>query len=233
MIATANTPGPSAPEPNGEQAKAGYVELTVSDTGHGMDEATRERIFEPFFTTKEKGKGTGLGLSIVYGVVRQSGGRITVDTAPGCGATFRILLPRVDAAEAQVNLSKDSAPHRGTETILLVEDQAEVRRFTAACLRSYGYRVLEASNGEEALRLYRETAHPIQITVTDVVMPGMTGVDLSKKLQSLSPDAKVLFVSGYADSVILRHGVLDSDIAFLQKPYSPSALIGKIREILG
>ena len=232
-IATANVPDTAAPEPSREEAQAGYVELTVSDTGDGMDEATRERIFEPFFTTKEKGKGTGLGLSIVYGVVRQSGGRITVDTEPGCGATFRIILPRVEPAEGRLKLSKDSAPRRGTETILLVEDQAEVRRFAAACLRSYGYRVLEASNGEEALRLYRETTEPIQVTVTDVVMPGMTGVDLSKKLRALQPDAKVLFVSGYADSVILRHGVLDSDIAFLQKPYSPSALIGKIRDILG
>jgi len=232
-IATANILAAAGPEPGGEEAKAGYVELTVSDTGHGMDEATRERIFEPFFTTKEKGKGTGLGLSIVYGVVRQSGGRITVDTEPGRGAAFRILLPRVEPAEARVKLAKDSAPARGTETILLVEDQGEVRQFAAACLRSYGYRVLEASNGEEALRLYRESAERIQITVTDVVMPGMTGMDLSKKLQSLSPDAKVLFVSGYADSVILRHGVLDSDIAFLQKPYSPAALLGKIRELLG
>jgi CheY-like chemotaxis protein len=139
----------------------------------------------------------------------------------------------VEPAEARVKLAKDSAPARGTETILLVEDQGEVRQFAATCLRSYGYRVLEASNGEEALRLYRESAERIQITVTDVVMPGMTGVDLSKKLQSLSPDTKVLFVSGYADSVILRHGVLDSDIAFLQKPYSPAALLGKIRELLG
>ena len=232
-IATANVLDTAPLEPNGEEARAGYVELMVSDTGHGMDEATRQRIFEPFFTTKERGKGTGLGLSIVYGIVRQSGGHITIDTEPGRGATFRITLPRVEPAEARAKLSKDSDPPRGTETILLVEDQAEVRRFAAACLRSYGYQVLEASNGEEALRLYRETSKPIQITVTDVVMPGMTGVDLSKKLRSLSPGAKVLFVSGYADSVILRHGVLDSNIAFLQKPYSPSALIGKIREILG
>ncbi len=232
-ISTANAPDPAAPELSGEEAKAGYVELMVSDTGHGMDAATRERIFEPFFTTKEQGKGTGLGLSIVYGIVRQSNGGITVDTEPGRGATFRIVLPRVEPAEGQISVSKHPAPPRGTETILLVEDQAEVRRFAAACLRSYGYRVLEASNGEEALHLYRETAEPIQITVTDVVMPGMTGVDLSKKLQALSPDAKVLFVSGYADSVILRHGVLDSGIAFLQKPYSPSALIGKIRQVLG
>jgi PAS domain S-box-containing protein len=232
-ITTANALDPAAPGLSGEEARADYVELKVSDTGSGMDEATRQRIFEPFFTTKEKGKGTGLGLSIVYGVVRQSGGHITVDTEPGRGATFRILLPRVEAAAGQASLSKASDPPRGTETILLVEDQPEVRRFAATCLRSYGYRVLEASNGEEALRLYRETSGPIQITVTDVVMPGMTGVDLSKKLQSLSPSAKVLFVSGYADSVILRHGVLDSNIPFLQKPYSPSALIQKIREVLG
>jgi PAS domain S-box-containing protein len=210
-----------------------YVAVSVRDTGHGMDLETQRRAFEPFFTTKQKGKGTGLGLSIVYGVVKHNGGRIAIESEPGRGTTFRILFPRVEVPAERVEKAAQLSPSGGGETILLVEDQVEVRRFASTSLRSFGYRVIEASNGDEALRLHRAASAPIDLVLTDVIMPGITGVELSHRLQTLNPGLKIILVSGYADSVILRHGVLESGIAFLQKPYSAAALAVKIREVLG
>jgi PAS domain S-box-containing protein len=210
-----------------------YVMLAVSDTGHGMSEATQQRIFEPFFTTKEQGKGTGLGLATVYGIVRQSEGHIKVESVYSKGTTFRIYLPRVEHAPREENVNGAVPVLEGNETILLVEDEAEVRRLAASSLRTYGYRVMEAADAEEALRLYGAAREPMDVLLTDVVMPGMTGVELSKRLLSMSPGLKVIFVSGYADSVILRHGALDTGASLLQKPYSPAALAAKVRETLG
>jgi len=215
-----------------EQRPGRYVTLIVSDTGHGMDEATKRQIFEPFFTTKEHGKGTGLGLSIVYGIVSQSGGWIAVDSAEEKGTTFRIHFPRVEQPAGAGEEPPDSAAPGGTETILLVEDETEVRRFAALSLRTFGYRVIEASSGEEALRLCRDHTEPIDLLLTDVVMPGMTGVELSKQLHSLNPGVKVVFVSGYADRTILRHGVLDAGVSLLQKPYTPTVLAAEVRKAL-
>jgi CheY-like chemotaxis protein len=197
-----------------------------------MDEATQRQMFEPFFTTKEHGKGTGLGLSIVYGIVSQSGGWIAVDSAEDRGTTFRIHFPRVERPAVAAEAAPDSPVPGGTETILLVEDETEVRRFAALSLRNLGYQVIEASSGEEALRLYQDHTEPINLLLTDVVMPGMTGVELAKQLQSLDSGVKVIFASGYADSTILRHGVLDAGVSLLQKPYTPSVLAGEVRKAL-
>jgi PAS domain S-box-containing protein len=208
------------------------VTVAVTDTGEGMDEATQGRVFEPFFTTKGVGKGTGLGLSTVYGIVNQSGGRIVVRSESGKGTTFVIHLPRsTRPAEAEVN--RESSPAvGGKETILVVEDQPEVRVFACESLKEYGYRVLEAADAEEALRLAAPLGEPIDVLFTDVVMPGMNGVELSKRLLSLRPEVKVIFASGYADSVMLRHGVADTGAALISKPYGPVALATKIREVL-
>lgn len=235
-IETANASNVTADMPfagNDVEVRPGdYVTLSVSDTGHGMSQATQERIFEPFFTTKEQGKGTGLGLATVYGIVRQSEGHILIESALGKGTTFRIYLPRVERSVPAENAPEAVPSLAGTETILLVEDETEVRRLAASSLRSYGYHVVEAADAEEALRLYDTCKGTADILLTDVVMPGMTGVELSKRLLSLSPNLKVIFVSGYADSVMLRHGVLDTGVSLLQKPYSPADLAAKVRETL-
>ena len=219
---------------NDASAPAGpCVTLTVSDTGEGMDEATERRIFEPFFTTKGVGKGTGLGLSTVYGIVSQSGGRITVRSEIGKGTTFVIHLPRTNRIAEAKGEPAISPAGRGHETILVVEDQPEVRGFACRSLDAYGYRVLEAGDAEEALKLAAAFEEPIDVLLTDVVMPGMNGVELSKRLLLLRPGVKVIFASGYADSVMLHHGVADSGAAFLPKPYGPGTLATKIREVLG
>jgi len=208
-----------------------WVTLTISDNGDGMDEATQRRIFEPFFTTKGVGKGTGLGLSSVYGIVNQSGGRIDLRSEVGRGTTFVIHLPRTNRTP-QIEEPAVSPAGTGHETILVVEDQAEVRDLTCRSLKAYGYRIVEAADAEEALRLVASIQEPIDLLLTDVVMPGMNGVELSKRLLSLQPGLKVIFASGYADSVMLHHGVTDSGAAFLPKPYGPRSLASKIREVL-
>jgi len=210
-----------------------YVMLSVSDTGMGMTPEVREQAFEPFFTTKEKGKGTGLGLSTVYGIVKQSGGYIWVYSAPGQGTAVKIYLPRVEE-EADALLrrgSPDSIP-RGSETVLVVEDEPSVRTLAAHILRDQGYRVLEAGEGEEALRVAQEHLAEIHLLLTDVVMPRMGGKELADRLKTLRPRVKVLFVSGFPDDAIAQHGILAPSIAFLQKPFSPATLAQKVREVL-
>lgn len=210
-----------------------HVVLTVTDTGCGMDQATRARIFEPFFTTKEVGKGTGLGLATVYGVVQQSGGSIDVESEPGHGATFRIYLPRADKKPSVVEpRPKTTETRGGNETVLLVEDEAPVRSMARQILQMNSYNVLEASSGPEALRMSEECTGPIHLMVTDVVMPQLSGRQLAERLAPLRPDMKVLYMSGHADDDVVRHRVLEPGMPFLQKPFTPVGLASKVREVL-
>ena len=197
-----------------------------------MDEETVSHIFEPFFTTKEHGKGTGLGLSTCYGIIKQNGGNIWVYSEQGHGTSFKIYLPREFGETTRSIVIKNNSP-KGTETILVVEDEPKVRQVTSNILRDKGYTIYEAANGEEALSLAeKDISWNIHLLITDVVMPRMSGKELSEHFEIVNPDIKVLFVSGYTDNSIVHHGVLEPGIAFLQKPFSPAALIRKVREVL-
>jgi two-component system cell cycle sensor histidine kinase/response regulator CckA len=208
-----------------------YVMVAVSDNGQGMDRATQSRIFEPFFTTKAKGKGTGLGLSTVYGIVKQSGGYIWVYSEPGVGTTFKVYLPRVDA---EVASPEPPVPGHGavTETILVVEDQEAGREMIAEILGAEGYRILAAGDGSEAQELVRRSPERIDLLLTDVVMPRMSGNDLARALAAQHPEMRVLYMSGYTSDVISHHGVLDEGVMFLQKPFTPAALSKRVRQAL-
>jgi two-component system cell cycle sensor histidine kinase/response regulator CckA len=210
------------------------VLLRVSDTGVGMDEAMKARIFEPFFTTKGPGAGTGLGLATVFGIVEQSGGSIRVMSEPGRGATFEVYLPQSNEPE------KPSPPtpeltlmESGSETILLVEDNDQVRQLIHRILEKNGYQVLGASSPQEALALFERHRDSIHLLLTDVVMPLMSGRQLAEKLLDSRRELKVLYMSGYTEDVALRHGIVESSVAFLQKPVTPHALLRKLREVLG
>jgi CheY-like chemotaxis protein len=210
-----------------------YVMLSVSDTGVGMTPEVMERLFEPFFSTKEKDKGTGLGLSTVYGIVKQSGGDVWVHSEPGKGATFKIYLPRADGPLDEVG-EKASGDKllRGRGTILLVEDEEDLRNLAAIILERQGYRVLSAPNGNEALVLCEQHKDPIHLMLTDVVMPGMNGRELAKRLESSHPETKVLYMSGYTDHAIVMHGVLVEGVHYIQKPFTVDALAKKVSEVL-
>jgi CheY-like chemotaxis protein len=207
------------------------VELRLTDTGVGMTESEREQLFDPFFTTKAG--GTGLGLATVYGVVEQSGGTIEVDSSPGMGSSFHICLPRAGvAAEPPQAPRLHAEPERGDETILLVEDETVVRQLVAEILENAGYTVLPAADGPSALELLRRHSDPINLLLTDVVMPGMSGPEVAAAVTSMRPGTEVLYMSGYTDSAIGHHGVLEPGIAFLQKPFSADDLTRKVRSLL-
>jgi PAS domain S-box-containing protein len=210
-----------------------YVLLTISDTGSGMTPDVAARVFEPFFTTKEVGKGTGLGLSVVHGIVEQCGGHVDVYTEPGIGTAFKVYLPAVRRAAEHADARREPGEEKyGTETVLLVEDDAAVRKFAVLSLQQYGYHVLEASNGPEGLYMLNTRGGKLDLLITDVVMPGMSGRQLAEAVEARFPDIKVLYMSGYTDDAIVKHGVLESEIQFLNKPFTHDGLVRKVREVL-
>jgi CheY-like chemotaxis protein len=210
-----------------------YVVLTVSDTGCGISLEIQSRIFDPFFTTKEKGKGTGLGLAMVYGIVKQSGGYVWVYSEVGHGAAFKIYLPAVEQrVENSEPPTASLEKFEGTETILLVEDETNVRELISQYLRDMGHTVVEASDGAEALEVAHRYRKPLHMLVTDMVMPKMSGRELADRLLEQYPQLKVLFISGYTSDTAARHGILEGEMAFLQKPFGLRDLARKIREVL-
>ncbi|NIV55500.1 MAG: response regulator, partial [Gemmatimonadetes bacterium] len=214
-----------------------YVVLAVTDTGQGMSEEVQAHIFEPFFTTKELGKGTGLGLSTVYGIVKQSGGYVWVESQVGSGTSFRVFLPRAEAP-ARVGAPSDEARTGstalpdGSETVLLVEDEPAVRALVKKILEQRGYTVLEARGGHGAIGISETHAGPIDLLLTDVVMPEMSGRELAERLLPDRPNTRVLFISGYTEDAVVHHGIQNTRINFLEKPFSPGALVRKVREVL-
>jgi CheY-like chemotaxis protein len=206
--------------------------ITVSDTGVGMDRRTLERMFDPFFTTKELGRGTGLGLATVYGIVKQHGGHIWAESEPGEGTTFRLAFPRSSARPEPGMTPVRRGEVKGAETVLVAEDQDEVRAMVREMLRIHGYSVLEAPDGESALRLAISHAGPIDLLVTDVIMTGIDGKELYQRLRDIRPNVAVLFMSGYPADVIGRRGLLDAEVHFIQKPFVLVDFMGKVRDVL-
>jgi len=223
--------GPCAAR-HGEIKPGSYLLLAVSDTGHGLTPEAQEHLFEPFFTTKTMGRGTGLGLSTVYGIVKQSGGYIHVYSEPDEGATFKIYLPQVDEEPESPPADGSDELQGGTETILVVEDQREVRRMAVRMLQRLGYAVLEASDGAAALRLLSDGADQVHLVLTDVVMPGVSGQELVDRLRNAGKDFQVIFMSGYTDDVIVHRGVLEPSNDFIEKPFSMYQLSAKVRQVL-
>jgi signal transduction histidine kinase/CheY-like chemotaxis protein len=214
-------------------AKPGqYILLAVSDTGAGMDQATQARLFEPFFTTKGTGKGTGLGLSTVFGIVKQSGGSVEVYSEPGRGTSVKVYLPRIDQPVSLDTEAEQLRVQRGSETILLVEDDEMVRTLVRETLQREGYRILDAPGPIDAKRIADQHKGVIQLMITDVVMPKISGRDLADQLLKRRPDMKVLYMSGYTDNAVLNNGILSKEVAFLQKPFTPATLTHKVREVL-
>jgi CheY-like chemotaxis protein len=213
-----------------------YALITVADTGIGMDGATREKIFEPFFTTKELGRGTGLGLAMVYGIIRQHGGQIECASEPGKGTTFRIRLPLTPTKEEGVTTRRSSsataALPRGSETILVVEDDKAVRTLSRIVLETFGYAVIEAVDGEEAIALYRKHRDTIRLVLCDVIMPKKSGAEVHKAIVREAPDARFLFMSGYPADIVRRQDILKEGTGHISKPITPSTLLHKVREAL-
>lgn len=209
-----------------------YILIAISDTGIGMDEETQRRIFEPFFTTKEVGKGTGLGLSIVYGIVKQHGGYITVESKPGKGATFRIYLPVIKSKVEEGKTATVPACLNGTETILVAEDEKEVRSLARALLEEAGYKVIEASDGYDAINKFLENKKEIRLLLLDVIMPVKNGKETFEEIRKIQPDVKTLFMSGYSESIISKRMLIEEGFCFISKPFSQATLLKKVREIL-
>jgi PAS domain S-box-containing protein len=210
-----------------------YVMLAVSDTGCGMDGDTQKHIFEPFFTTKEQGKGTGLGLSTVYGIIKQSGGHIWLYSEPAQGTVFKVYLPIAAETQADATVAPvRAALPRGTETILIVEDEPQIRNLAFDCLVYYGYDVLSSANGVEALELMERLKRPVDLVLTDVVMPKLSGRELSERIRAIQPTAKVLFMSGYTNDSVVNHGILDGASWFIQKPFTLDSLVRRVRQVL-
>jgi CheY-like chemotaxis protein len=224
----------NAPLTNPAAVPGRYVVLKVTDTGHGMTDEVKRRLFEPFFTTKPPGKGTGLGLATSHTIVQQSGGHIEIESAVGRGSTFKVFFPRVaDSLPVAVPPTATGPLPRGAETLLIVEDEHGLRKMASRILQAQGYEVLLAANGLEALQVVNQHAGaPIQLVVTDVVMPQMGGMAMAQWLKATDPGLKILFTSGYTDEAVARHGVLDNGTAFLPKPYTPAILANKVRAML-
>lgn len=209
-----------------------HAVLIVSDTGMGMDEKTRQRIFEPFFTTKDVGKGTGLGLSIVYGIIRQHDGNINVYSEQGIGTTFKIYLPLIKAGVEERKLAETVSPARGMETVLLAEDDPDVKKLIKDALVKYGYTVMEAADGEEAVKVFMDNRDKVDILVFDIIMPKMKGDEAYKEIVKIRPEIKVIFISGYTEEIIYSKGVLEKGLSVVSKPVSPHEILTKIREVL-
>jgi CheY-like chemotaxis protein len=224
-------PGPRPPA-DYQPPPGAYVALSVADTGPGIPEHLRRRVFEPFFTTRGQGGGSGLGLSTVYGIVKQSGGHIILDSGVGRGSTFTVYLPRTTGESIATAPVRRSDSKSGDETILLVEDDEMVRTLAVRALRSVGFRVIEAKNGEEALERVRDYGSAIDLVLTDVIMPGMNGRELIETIARTNPGVPYLLMSGYTEDVISQHGIAPEDARFLEKPFTPSTLTRRIRQIL-